>query len=656
MPPTNQAKLAQPAISQRKRPAYQDLKGIDRFWATYQLALTKIDFGKQGFPAKMIQAFEGVADVLNAVVATRVPGGATTALIEARHDLKGYFIKAKSCNWGPMSGFLCRNPAFNKNGANGISFNQEEHLNYRNKYLVDKFGLPPNDDQEFIKRAFTQLKISDERKLALFDDASTRNPIFLKSVGDNLVYGLASDCPVRLVQGRVAQDLGRATVVMEFLMKKEGNLWAIYHGKVYKKARGEQAFQPYSPDGALRDPLPVSGTRLGMPDASHIQQLKTEWLKPPFNIQRDDTDNWKTVDGLMNPYPPNKPFLDEAGTQPNPNYYLNAVSGDYDLFSVWPIIPPGGFLDLIRVTEEPNANQVARKVEYKNWDDEPLANRIYLSPVPGKGLTLELIKSREVYIEFIPDGDDIKELENAYKGNINKIVEEAVGFLNSFVGDLYPGTSSNVAFHSDEGGRPFVNDLEYPIAFFLPSAFAASYGFNTALMVENHLELLALINFLQGKFYIPLNLGWFRHWFAIIPPPPNPPAKKSYSIANQIAYYNTQILQETDPKKKEKLEGKKTYWEKRDEEFTALAQQDTDKKIIEHLENLFTPNTLDPTAQDFKKEMNNNLLAFDRIKEIFWEIAADDQITPAPTNPVHNYIYWKSQLERLFPANAPATT
>ncbi|MCB9300194.1 MAG: hypothetical protein H6566_06065 [Lewinellaceae bacterium] len=52
----------------------------------------------QGFPDKMRACFKGVADNLNGVVSTRVPGGATTQLIEERHDLKGYFIKAKSCN------------------------------------------------------------------------------------------------------------------------------------------------------------------------------------------------------------------------------------------------------------------------------------------------------------------------------------------------------------------------------------------------------------------------------------------------------------------------------------------------------------------------------------------------------------------------------
>ena len=119
-----------------KKDAYDQLIAVPAFKKVYAESIQQKDFLAQGFPDKMRACFKGVADNLNGVVSTRVPGGATTQLIEERHDLKGYFIKAKSCNWGPMSGFLCRHPAFNKNGAFGIESNLTSHYDYKKKYLV----------------------------------------------------------------------------------------------------------------------------------------------------------------------------------------------------------------------------------------------------------------------------------------------------------------------------------------------------------------------------------------------------------------------------------------------------------------------------------------------------------------------------------------
>ena len=77
---------------------------------------------KQGFPDFMIEAFESTADMTNTVICSRVPGEATTPLIADHHDLKSFQIKAKSCDWGPMSGFLCQLPFLNKKGSEKIIF------------------------------------------------------------------------------------------------------------------------------------------------------------------------------------------------------------------------------------------------------------------------------------------------------------------------------------------------------------------------------------------------------------------------------------------------------------------------------------------------------------------------------------------------------
>lgn len=53
---------------------------------------------EQGFPDALQTAFKRTAEEIRCVILSRVPGPATTELIAAGHDLKGFFIKAKSCD------------------------------------------------------------------------------------------------------------------------------------------------------------------------------------------------------------------------------------------------------------------------------------------------------------------------------------------------------------------------------------------------------------------------------------------------------------------------------------------------------------------------------------------------------------------------------
>jgi hypothetical protein len=103
-------------------------------WA-YRTKATLKDFG---FPEKFSHAFLNTAKMLNSVVMTRVTGGATIQLIEERYDLKGYFIKSKSCHWGPMSGFVCQIPLFNKAGFDKMAYNRKQTQTYVDKYFYKK--------------------------------------------------------------------------------------------------------------------------------------------------------------------------------------------------------------------------------------------------------------------------------------------------------------------------------------------------------------------------------------------------------------------------------------------------------------------------------------------------------------------------------------
>ena len=76
-----------------------------------------------GFTETMTLAFLNTAKATNTIVSSRTPGKACTELIAQGHDLKGFQIQCKSCDWGPMAGFLCQLPFFNKDGYSKIGYN-----------------------------------------------------------------------------------------------------------------------------------------------------------------------------------------------------------------------------------------------------------------------------------------------------------------------------------------------------------------------------------------------------------------------------------------------------------------------------------------------------------------------------------------------------
>lgn len=70
-----------------------------------------------GFPPAHAQAFQTVANLENCAISSRELGRVGRQLVEEGYDSKGFRIKGKTCNFGPMAGFVCRNALYNKRGA-----------------------------------------------------------------------------------------------------------------------------------------------------------------------------------------------------------------------------------------------------------------------------------------------------------------------------------------------------------------------------------------------------------------------------------------------------------------------------------------------------------------------------------------------------------
>lgn len=58
--------------------------------------------------------FEQVANTSNTVIASRALNPLCESLLQEGHASKGFYIKAKSCDWGPMAGLVLANPKFTK--------------------------------------------------------------------------------------------------------------------------------------------------------------------------------------------------------------------------------------------------------------------------------------------------------------------------------------------------------------------------------------------------------------------------------------------------------------------------------------------------------------------------------------------------------------
>lgn len=84
---------------------------------------------KAGLPIEHAQCFQTVASETDCVIAVRAIGPCVTGLVRAGHASKGFHIKAKSCDWGPMAGFVLSDPRLTKHSiASGASERQRRDI------------------------------------------------------------------------------------------------------------------------------------------------------------------------------------------------------------------------------------------------------------------------------------------------------------------------------------------------------------------------------------------------------------------------------------------------------------------------------------------------------------------------------------------------
>jgi hypothetical protein len=346
-------------------------------------------YEKTGITRLHAAAFQEVADRTGNVITCRAVGIYATGLINESYASKGFHDKAKSCNWGPMAGFVLDDPRFTKvgNTAKGRDGQQDALVHALHAGAIE-----------------VPLFISDERR-----DWLLKNRLMTEVSRDAASLRVYAVSPWGLR--------------LEFLLKR---------------AR---------PGGAVKDMWAV------------LYQVRDR------ESARTRVD--QAVDGRWTPV---MAMRDPMCTVPASDYRA-ATTGDYDLFAVW-----------------------AAKGRYQphGADQRMIGHQALMNNI-DRGMAAT--------------GED------EHLGNITQRIREVRDLLNE--GFRRRGyTGGNMVHHSDEGGRPFVTDVDLPIFGVVPGRGTKSGDkprTSGAFMLQDIGDLRQFITQeLAGDYATVFSPGWMK--------------------------------------------------------------------------------------------------------------------------------------------------
>jgi hypothetical protein len=335
-----------------------------------------------GIPDLHAEAFQEVADATRWVISSRAVGKYATGLILESYASKGFHNKAKSCNWGPMAGFVLTDPRFTKVG--GTEAGQKEQTKALDHAFHDKASAVP-------------VYISDERLSWL-----------LKNV--NMEYRSSTD---KTRNYRAIAPWGlkvNFTLVRDRPPGAGKEMWRVYYHAAETATAKAIQVGPYSAE-------------------SDIGLISVLAVRDPLCTVRISD-------------------------------YRSATTGDYDLFALW-----------------------VRESAYS----------------PDKGD--RRMVSHAALEANIRSGADAG--EDPHLGNVTPRILAVREKLNTAI-QRRGYTAGNMVHHSDEGGRPFVGDIDLPI-------FAVVPGEKEAFALTSVEDLRQFITVeIRGKYAPVLSPGWMK--------------------------------------------------------------------------------------------------------------------------------------------------
>ncbi|MGH9404996.1 MAG: anthrax toxin-like adenylyl cyclase domain-containing protein [Terriglobia bacterium] len=351
-------------------------------------------YEKSGMPPEHGKCFQEIAAKTNCVISSRSVGKYATQLLREGYATKGFHNKAKSCNWGPMAGFVLSDPRFTKRGG------ARDDRETQRTDLFKAFKHGAGEMQVFISemRRHELMKLKGASGGPCIVPASSTLP----SDDNNKYYFGPSP------SGEQMLFLLRRTSDAPGAFGKP--LWGVFYALVERKL-----------PSALRAPKIAKGMDY-LPVAAMVD-----------------------------------PFCSSAAL----GTYRSATTGDYDLFAVFP-----------KMSQFRPHGQDKRPV--------PQSDRFK-----------------------VPIREYIKH-ENPDMGNITLRVRSIMAMLNNRISqEGYRG--GNVVHHSDEAGRPGVDEIDAFIAF-VPEQ-PGPY-FVEEKDVEGFKEFIAVCT--KRGFQVTFNPGWLK--------------------------------------------------------------------------------------------------------------------------------------------------
>jgi hypothetical protein len=322
-----------------------------------------------GMPSTHKDAFLQVAASERSVIMVRATGPTCHGPLEEGYDTKGYRIHGKSCDWGPMAGFVLRDPRLNKYGMEKLKFNREKH---QEALVDDHEGQGWLASTTPLKISIHRIKWLIEKKIivAHFRDGDRFDGIAEHKTGIRFNYSLIRETPV---------------------------LYGVFFDNT------------------------------GLPGTGWIQEIGASEARHSMIYGA----SFEAMLAMTNP--------PEHRKHKN-NHYKNAITGDYDLFAIWPYV--GG--------------PAAYDASAYGLDHRPLGT------VKGS-IGRERDRVEKLERDFTEkENPDHRRGQGTKLGNITPRMYMICQLINSIVG-------SQVLWHSDEAARPFLDDVDLPIMAFTPA-------------------------------------------------------------------------------------------------------------------------------------------------------------------------------------------
>ncbi len=394
-----------------------------------------------------------VAENFCSVIMIRCVSSDNKSLNHANYETKGFHIKAKSCNFGPMREFICADPFLSKQAFKSNGWKKQQ------KYLEKAKGA----GAEEIGLTLQKRRIEELVHLGVISKDST-SPIpkeLSKSNENPHRVTIAYQATFKLSPGKPKLDdqISDIKDYVYFLSTDDKNpnakdaLYKVYYVPNFLLPNHSERLMVLTNPPVIRD---------------YATQVSIIGLEDDSLLGRDfqnDTD------------------------------YLRAVIADYDLFGVW-------------------SNY---KDDYKTHYLHSLRFDKYLTRyrrcVPGND-AIYLEKNIDKFAKF-----EDTEMGNL-SANLAKIIraingtDRVDGALNQNYNDTNDATQDyrrrKFLHHSDETGRPCIDEVDLPIYVVVPEKYSELTNYNTEVFIDKLDDFIDLaVKFCERKdFLVEFNPGW----------------------------------------------------------------------------------------------------------------------------------------------------